>query len=424
MCNYLNVFGAACRLASRFRRDERGNYLVMMALMAPVLIGIVGLGADYGLWMQTHRSMQNAADSAAASAATAYAVGNTGSATQAKAVASSYGFVHGTDGVTVTVNRPPISGSYLGNSNAVEVIISGTRTANFSSIISSDSGTITARAVGLASGNGSGCVLALDTTASGADTETGTTDVKLNGCSLYDNSNNSSSALRIVGAATLTAQSVNVVGGISGQSAITTTQGTYTGVTPAVDPYAGVAMPAATGALDTTCCNDGTYSPGIYKNGMKLTAHANVTLNPGTYYLQGDLDISGNSSLTGTGVTLVFTSSNGNSYAGATINGGANVSLTAPTSGTFSGIAMFGDRNMPLGTQYTFNGGSTQNIIGAVYLPRASVKYAGGSTTNTVNKCTQLIADTMTFNGNANFNNNCTGVGTSRITNLTASIVE
>ena len=423
MRNYLDVLRSGCRLALRFRRDERGSYLIMTALLAPALVGIVGLSTDYGLWMQTQRAMQNAADSAAASAATAYATSNTNSATQAKAVASSYGFVDGTGGVTVTVNRPPTTGNYTTNSGAIEVIITGTRTAYFSRIISSDSGTIKARAVGLASGNGSGCVLALDTTASGADTETGNTNVILNGCSLYDNSNNSS-ALRIVGAATLSAQSVNVVGGISGTSAITTVSGIFTGVTPAVDPYASVAMPAATGTLNTSCCSSGTYSPGIYRNGMSLNAHANVTLNPGTYYLQGDLSVNGNATLSGTGVTLVFTSSNGTSYAGATINGGASVSLTAPTSGTFSGIAMFGDRSMDLGHSFTFNGGSTQNMIGAVYLPKAAVKYAGGSTTDTVNTCTQLIADTMTFNGNANFNANCTGVGTGQITNLKVTLVE
>src|SRR3954469_4255282 len=155
----MEVLRVGCRLVSQFHRDERGNYLVLTALMAPALVGIAGLGADYGLWMQSHRAMQNAADSAAASAATAYAVGNTGSETQAKAVASSYGFVNGTGGVTITVNRPPTSGSYSGNSNAVEVTISGTRTPYFSSIFGSSSGTISARAVGLANGTGSGCVL-------------------------------------------------------------------------------------------------------------------------------------------------------------------------------------------------------------------------------------------------------------------------
>src|SRR5204862_8149864 len=100
MRKWLSVLRIGCRLASRFGRDDRGNYLILTALMSPALVGFVGLGADYGLWTQSHRAMQNAADSAAVSAATAYAVGTTNSDTQAKAVASSYGFVHGTDGVT------------------------------------------------------------------------------------------------------------------------------------------------------------------------------------------------------------------------------------------------------------------------------------------------------------------------------------
>jgi Flp pilus assembly protein TadG len=423
MRNFWDLLQIACRDVLRFGRDEQGNYLIITALISPALVGMVGLGADYGMWVQTHRAMQNAADSAAASAATAYAVGTMGSETQAKAVASSYGFVHGSGGITVTVNRPPTSGSYVGNSAAVEVTITGSRTPVFSSIFNASSGTMSARAVALASGSGNGCVLALDTTASGATTDTGTTDVRLNDCALYDNSN-SSEALRVVGSATITAKSVNVVGDIVGRSGITTTGGIWTGTAPAADPYAGIANPTATGPLNTSCCNDGTYGPGIYKGGMQLTGHTNVTLTAGTYYLQGDLDVSGGSTLTGTGVTLVFTSSNASTYAKATINGGANVSLTAPSSGSYSGIVMFGDRAMNLGQVFTFNGGSTQNFVGAVYIPRGAVKYAGGSTNADENKCTQLVADTIEFKGNANFNATCSGVGVSQITSLRASIVE
>ena len=52
------------------------------------------------------------------------------------------------------------------------------------------------------------------------------------------------------------------------------------------------------------------------------------------------------------------------------------------------------------------------------------MKYAGGSTSNAINTCTQLIADTIDFNGNANFNNNCTGTGVSQITNIHTSLKE
>src|SRR4051812_38731350 len=103
--DWFNFIKSGVCLVSKFQRCERGNYLILTALTAPILIGVVGLSADYGLWVQTHRAMQNAADSAAASAATAYAVGTTNSDNQAKAVTSSYGFVHGSEGVVVTVNR-------------------------------------------------------------------------------------------------------------------------------------------------------------------------------------------------------------------------------------------------------------------------------------------------------------------------------
>jgi len=144
---------------------------------------------------------------------------------------------------------------------------------------------------------------------------------------------------------------------------------------------------------------------------MTLNAGANVTLNPGIYYLdQGSLQVNGGTSMTGSGVTLVFTSSNGNNYASATINGGATVDLSAPSSGPTAGMVMFGDPSMTAGTAFKFEGGASQTLQGAVYLPEAAVSFAGGA--NTTNGCTQLIADTINFVGNSNFAINCQGMGT------------
>ena len=55
---------------SRFLHDTSGSYLIIGALMMPVLVGAVGLGTDYGLWVHTHQTAQSATDSAAVSAAT------------------------------------------------------------------------------------------------------------------------------------------------------------------------------------------------------------------------------------------------------------------------------------------------------------------------------------------------------------------
>ncbi len=417
-----------CDLLLRFRRDQSGNYLIIAGLMMPALVGIVGLGTDYGLWTYTHQAMQSAADSAAVSAATAYNNVNTSNiAMQANAVTGSYGFVNGTNGVVVTVNRPPQSGNYTASAGAVEVIVQQPQTPIFSALLKPGEFTITARSVARGR-DGKGCVLSLSGAASGATTGQGSTTVDLKNCSLYDNSANAS-ALTVGGSARVSARSVSVVGGISGQAGISTTQGVKTGAPPARDPYADVQNPTPSGTVRHDCdggpgCPNGTATldPGIYKNGMKIAAGANIKLNPGTYYLQGDLDVAGGATLTGDGVTLVFTSSNGTKYASATINGNANINLTAPTSGPTAGIVMFGDRNMPVGTSFKFNGGATQSFRGAIYIPKGSVNFAGGANTST--GCTQLVADTITFSGNSNFAINCTGAGTKPLGSSTVALVE
>src|SRR5262249_4613288 len=156
------------------------------------------------------------------------------------------------------------------------------------------------------------------------------------------------------------------------------------GVTPASDPYANVPDPSFSGCNQNNFSSHDTITinPGVYCGGIQLNAGANVTLNPGTYYIdRGTLQVNGSATLTGNGVTLVFTSSTGSNYATATINGDASVNLTAPSSGPTAGIVMFGDRHMPVDTTFKFNGGSSQNFTGAIYVPKGAVNFAGGANT-------------------------------------------
>jgi hypothetical protein len=166
-----------------------------------------------------------------------------------------------------------------------------------------------------------------------------------------------------------------------------------------------------------------TISPGTYCGGIQVNSGAVLTLNPGIYYITGGpFQVNGGATVQGTGVTLVFTSTTGSNYATASINGGATVNLTAPSSGPTAGIVMFGDRNMPTGTAFTLNGGSTQYFGGAIYLPKAALSFAGGSGSTT--SCTQIVADTITFTGNANLSLNCTGDGIKPIGSGAATLVE
>jgi Flp pilus assembly protein TadG len=413
------------RCLRAFRRDQRGSYLVVTGLAMPVLVGTAALGTEGGMWYVRHRAIQNAADSAAISAATAYYVqGNTNGLTaQGQAVAAGYGYVNGADGVTVAVNQPPSSGPHVATPKAVEVIVQAPQTRLLSTLWSAAPLTITARAVAVGNG-GKGCVISLDATAGGAIGVQGTAGVTLNGCAMYDNSSNSS-ALTVGGSGTINAQAVNVVGGITGQSSITTTDGIATGQSPIADPYADANYPSFSGCKENnyTAKTTLTLDPGVYCGGLSLNAGAVVTLNAGTYYMdKGDLTVNGGATLNGTGVTIVFTSSNGHNYGAATINGGANINLTAPTTGPTAGIVLFGDRGMPVGTSFKLNGGSSEVFQGAIYIPKGAVSFAGGANAN--NGCLQMVADTITFVGNANFAVNCNGAGTKAIGSALARLVE
>jgi len=413
----------------RFWRDRRGNYAVITALMSPVLIGSAGLATEGGLWMYVHQNLQGAADSAALSAATLYTLNKTVSLNnQAQSVIATYGYTVSPPGspltTTVTVNRPPATGSYAGNNNAIEVIVTTQQSRLLSSIFATGVVTVAGRAVALPGNNGVGCVLSLNLTASGGVTSKGTSDIKLTQCAVYDDSSDSS-ALVNGGSATINALSVNVVGQVSGGSGITTTQGVNTGVSPATDPYAGVVMPTP-GSCDynnKTYKNTVTIDPGVYCNGIQLNAGAIDTMNPGIYFIdRGSLQMAGGATLQGDGVTIILTSSTGNNYADVTINGGAHLAITAPTTGPTAGIAIFGDRSMPTGTTFKFNGGDSQVIGGAVYVPHGTLQYAGGNNANT--NCTQVIADTVSFVGNSLLKINCGGSGTRPIGTSMASLVE
>ena len=393
---------APAGLLSRFRNDESGAYLIVAALTMPFLIGTVGLATDVGLWLYKRQTLQGAADSAALSGAAAnYYQGASAVFGEAQAITASYGFSTGSPGFSLQVFQPPATGHYTTSPNAVEVIILQSATGFFSRIMGVNGTNVRARAVALASG-GTGCVMSLNQTASGGTTVQGSAQVTLNGCDMYDDSTDPS-GLVVGGSAQISARRVLSAGGISGvQNIQAQTVDPYQQVVP--DPYADVPLPSDAAGCDHknyTVKKTETLNPGVYCGGLSLNAGAVVTLQAGTYIMDGgSLSVNGGATLAGNGVTLVFTSG-----ANATINGGAVVNLTAPTSGPMAGIVVYADRNTPAGTAFKFNGGAQQYFGGAVYVPTGAVSFAGGANTST--GCTQLIGGTLTFTGNSQLSIDC-----------------
>jgi hypothetical protein len=63
------LFDRACTLLQRLGADRRGFSAVLTALALTMLMGVVGLAIDVGMWQWTQRDMQEAADHAAFAAA-------------------------------------------------------------------------------------------------------------------------------------------------------------------------------------------------------------------------------------------------------------------------------------------------------------------------------------------------------------------
>lgn len=444
------------RLIGKFVSDSRGSFSTIFALSSPLIFGLMGMAVDMGRWELEHENVQRAADAAAMSAAAAYhATGSNAVAAQAQAIAAVYGYANGANDVTITTNSPPTSGANAGVAGAVEVIIAEPQPSFFARVVWNGTTSVSGRSVaqfaaftggpsaggnkrsgdgdsgstlpttfagGVPSGAGV-CVLALDQTATSAIEVQGNSNVSAPYCPFYSDSTSVTSldAFSVIGNAQLTALVVGTRGGIDGTSKIHTTKGIFPQQPYLIgDPYDSVTMSSYSICSYSNASYNGAanISPGVYCGGLDLRAQANLTLAPGVYVITGGpLKVNGQATMSGTGVTFVFSPSGT-----ASINGGATISLTAPASGNFSGLIMFGDRAMPKGAAFTLNGGSSQTFVGAIDLPRAALTFTGNTTNSST--CLQIIADTVAFSGDSGVSASCSTAGVKLIQINSAQLLE
>ena len=373
--------------------------MIYMAVLAPVILGFAGLSVDIGYWYANVRMAQNAADSAAVAASLEVLRSNGDSSlvnAAALTQAANSGFSAG-NGDTVTVNYPPASGPNAGSPNFVEVVVTRPAQTFFAQVLYQGQTTITARAVALAASTNT-CIWALNPGTSGAITVSGAAEVELS-CGVYVNSTNGN-ALRQTGSGCLTASKIKVVGGYSVNCA---SPEPVSGTIAAVDPLAAL-PPPATGGCDyngNVTVNGGqtqTLSPGTYCGSIRINGNATVTFDAGLYVMNGGgLRISGQATVSGVEVSFYLTENSGTSD-NITINGGAEVSLSAASEGPLPGILFYQDRNAPGNVTHRFSGGAEMNLDGILYFPNQDLQFAGGS--DLQNSAAVIIADTVNFTGN------------------------
>jgi hypothetical protein len=396
----------------------------MMGLLLPIVIGMVALGVEVAYLLYKQRQMQAAADGAALGGAVALQSGHPALGIEARGMSAFLGFVDGSAGTTVTVNNPPLSGPQVGNTGAVEVIITQPQTLSMITLFQAGPFNVAARAVAT-TGAGAYCVLQLGS--GGSFKMSGGAMSNLVSCGLAVDST-SSSALAMSGGTQLNAQSVSVVGGasITNGATINPSSALKTSQSNVADPYGSVAMPSYSGCANgnNKSYGYGTWNltPGVYCNGVSFGSSAIVTMAAGVYFIdRGTFSVGGAVQLTGTNVTIILTSSTGSNYATVNIGNGANVTLSAPTTGATAGIVFFGDRSAPAGNSTTFGGGATMNFSGALYFPSQTLVFQNGITNPS--GCTQLIALNIQLTGGSTFQNNCP-TGVSAIGGSASALVE
>jgi hypothetical protein len=388
----------------RFFGDSRGNTAILFSLSVPVLVGAAGLGVETGFWYFKQRELQTAADVAAVAGAVEKRAGNASGVINAAALteAVEHGFVQGEG--TIDVNDPPSSGAYQ-DARSVEVLLTMPTTRFFSKIYTNEDVTLHARGVARYEDGGQACILALDPQESGAVTFTGNAVSLINGCNVMSNSLDDSSLI-VTGSADITMPCALAAGGVSVDDGLTLTDcpEAQQNVPPAADPFKNLPEPDLTGPCLTMPSGNGaaTLSPGRYCGGGSLKG--DKTLSPGVYIIDGgDFKINANANVQGSGVTFFFTDD-----ATADFNGTAHIDISAPTSGTYKGVLMYGDRDNADGSN-KFNGTADSSFTGALYFPNQSVEYLGNFSGD--NGCMRIVARTIAFTGSANLNADCTGAG-------------
>ncbi|WP_189524554.1 MULTISPECIES: pilus assembly protein TadG-related protein [unclassified Mesorhizobium] len=395
-----NCFTRIRLMAASMRRSRSANVATIFALTLPIVVGAAGFGVETSYWYYNSLRLQATADAAAYAGALEQISGSDTPTIVAAATQSAA--TNGLGAGTIVVNTPPASGPNTAK-KAVEVIVGQKLNRMFTLIFTQSQVPEQARAVALITDASKACLRALDPSASQSVLVSGSASMKLTGCVIMTNSI-AQDAIKVQGSAALQADCLISAGGVVLNNPVTTIcKAPITQALPIPDPFASVPAPAASNPCQTLKNNKTTQTiqPGTYCSGMDLSG--NVTLSPGVYVVQGNLKINAGAVVTGSGVTIFMAGSST-----VSMNGNATVTLSAPQSGTYSGMLFYGDRT-GMAAQSTFNGTADSLLTGAIYFSKQQVNYLGNFSGK--NGCTQVVADTIQWSGNSTINQDCSSLG-------------
>jgi hypothetical protein len=404
------------------RHSERGQILIMTALMMVALLGTAALSIDASYMFDRRNILYAAADDAAKSGAIER--WRSGSADVSAFAMNAIGAQLNVDPSTISpapivraCNDPAATcnAKFAGSSTYIEVILGQDTSTFFGRVIGWNLLRPTARAVAGTS-NSINCLITLSPP-SGNFTiaHSGTSSITATNCGIGVGGT-LDSAIPLNAASVSAVACSNNCTGVNSPSA------------PPTDPLANLPTPTAAD------CNNG--NPGTDINvdvtGAILTAgtyhdihfiagngsNSTLTLGPGVYCITGLVSVKNagsNVNITDTGGVLVYISPTG------TFDLGSNqvsVTLQAQTSGPWSGVFFYQDRTNANPITMTKNHGPWL-VDGAFYAPAAVVDAKNANWASS-NFCGLFVVGEIDFDQpNLTFDNSCSSFSGSPLTTVT-----
>jgi len=368
-------------------REEQGQVLVTTLCCMGILLGALGLAVDVGVLFHARRNMQTAADAAAMAGATELFYNGPANVTAvADAAAKNNGVDNTVSGNSVIVTIAPSLPVGASCASCVGVQLSTPNPTIFMATLGQfffqsgnyNSINVSAMAVAGAPSASQTCMYVMDPVDPDTLSIQSGGDVYAPGCTAYVNSNNGS-ALCVAGASTL--NNFEVVGGQDSGCTGNPEPPVFTGTGVQGPPLlsnlpANPTANCATTDTTTTILSGQVAGPGYgtyscYANVVNLSS---ATLGPGIYVFESGVTVSG-ATVVGNGTGTVTSAGGGATIViatGAFSSSGANLTIYAPTSGPYNGVAIYQPSTdvAPMTLQF---GGTGSYFMGAVVAPTSAV---------------------------------------------------
>ncbi|MCI0358783.1 MAG: pilus assembly protein TadG-related protein [Planctomycetaceae bacterium] len=382
------------RLAAN-RLTRRGAVVILVAVSLAAVLAFVAIAIDGGGLLEKRRQGQATADAAAIAAAEDLfrnypankGIDTYGTAEErARDIAAANGFSgNGTDSV-VTVRTSPEF--YTGGPNVgtalppgyAEVSLQFNQPRYFSALFGSGAIPVPARAV--ARGNWEPSFIGihvLDLHRPSSLYGNGNATVRVTGAKVIVNSDAPEAAMS--NGLYFQADDFKITGGSA-----TTGSGAFVGpieygTPPQPDPLRHIPEPDPTGmpvqSNNTFRSSNGTSTilPGVYRGGIKISGQGSLNMAPGIYYMDGGgFEFAGQGNLLAHGV-MIYNAPQSNTDV-ISIGGTGSIVMSPPTSGIYTGLTLFQDREST--NEMSVQGGGLMDITGTFYCANGTLAIGGG----------------------------------------------